>query len=114
MKSFLFSLLPIYQPKPSSNLGGNRVKQKLSKFLLFWKMTSKRSPDALTVIQLLRLNFSNTLNHWLTNKKPLKLLSTVEGQPLPPVTVLGAIQMLNNFVNPVNKTDVPLHVLGGL
>ncbi len=140
MKSFLFSLLPLVQAMSYSeyihervpcqtpiryflqvsldlSLDGSQGKPSKSAYQLLLLMMFWRSPDALTVIQLLRLNFSNTLNRWLSgpqNKTP-EPFSAVEGfQPLTPIKVIGAIQMLDNFIKSVNKTDVPLHVFGGV
>jgi hypothetical protein len=72
----------------------------------------------LTVIQPLRLNFSNMLNHCLSSPQnkisPNSCDLFREVLPLPLITHIGAIQMLDNFIKSVNKTDVPLHILGGM
>lgn len=137
MKSFFISLLPLVQAIRYSkyiqervscqtpiryflqvslglSLDGNQGKLSKSVYQLLLLMTLWRSPDALTVIQPLRLKFSNLRDRWLSNKKPLTLLSTVEGQPLRTVKAIGAIQMLDNFIKPVNKTDVLLHIFKGV
>lgn len=102
------------QLHPDSNLNGSQEKPNKSAYQSLSLMMFWRSPDASTAIQPLRLKLSNLLNHWSNNKKPLKLLSTVEGQPLPQLKALGAIQMLDNCIKPVNRTVVPLHILGGV
>ena len=141
MKSFLFSLLPLVQAISYSkyiqeqapcqtpiryflqvnlglNLDGSQGKPSKSAYQLLLLMILWRSPDALTVIQLLRLKFWNLLNHWLSSPQnkisPNSCDLFREVLPLTPLTVLGAIQMLDNFMKPVNKTGVPLHILGGM
>lgn len=102
------------QLHPDSNLDGSQEKPNKSAYQSLSLMMFWRSPDASTAIQPLRLKLSNLLNHWSNNKKPLTLLPTVEGQPLPQLKALGAIQMLDNCIKPVNRTVVPLHILGGV
>ena len=139
MKSFLFSLLTYTTSFSYSNYcewwlkkcrtpsqkdrtkvfclsrNGKQGKQFSDESHWLLKLRCWKSPDALTVIQLLRLKLSNLLSHWLSNKKPLKLLSTVEGQPLPPIKAIGAInRMITDNSTRGNRARVLLHVLGGV
>lgn len=102
------------QLHPDSNLNGSQEKPNKSAYQSLSLMMFWRSPDASTAIQPSQPPFLNSPNHWSNNKKPLTLLSTVEGQPLPQLKVLGAIQMLDNCIKPVNRTVVLLHILGGV
>ena len=101
-----------------SSRNGKQGKQFSDESHWLLKLQCWKSPDALTVIQLLRLKFSNLLNHWLSSPQnkisPNSCDLFREVLPLTPLTVLGAIQMLDNFIKSVNKTDVPLHVFGGV
>jgi hypothetical protein len=74
----------------------------------------------LTVIQVLRLKFSNLRDRWLSSPTPKNKtpepFSAVEGfQPLTPIKAIGAInRMITNNWTRGNRARVLLHVFGGV
>lgn len=81
--------------------------------ILLW-----RSLESSTAIQKLRIKFSNLLSLLLLSSPQNKISPNrlhLFGEVLPLVKVkVGAIQMVSNDVKLVNRTDLPLHILGGV
>lgn len=104
-------------PQGATNLnqGGVLGKQKTSNFQLSWKMTSRRSRNALIKIPVLLVRFWLLLRHWQKRRqiKALVLLNTVRGTAPTHISTRSNLTM-NQFSFPVNGTGVPLHAFGGV
>ena len=100
----------------NSNQGGVLGRQKTSSFPLFWKPTSRRSPNALIKILLLPVKCWLLPRYWQNRRqiKALVLLNTVEGQPLPFLKSLRSNLTMNHFSIFVNGTSALLHAHGGV
>ena len=97
---------------------GKRGKQFSDESHWLLKLQCWKSPDALTVIQLLRLKFSNLLNHWLSSPQnkisPNSCDLFREVLPLKTVKAIGAIQMIANNATHGNRARVLLHIARGV
>jgi len=100
----------------NSNQGGVLGRQKTSSFQLFWKLTSRRSPNALIKIPVLPVKCWLLPRYWQNRQKikALVLLNTAEGQPLPFLKSLRSNLTMNHFSIFVNKTSALLHAHGGV
>ena len=143
MKSFLFSLLTYTTSFSYSNYcewwlkkcrtpsqkdrtkvfclsrNGKQGKQFSDESHWLLKLRCWKSPDALTVIQLLRLKFSNLRDRWLSSPQnkisPNSCNLFREVLPLTTVKAIGAInRMITNNWTRGNRARVLLHVLGGV
>jgi len=100
----------------NSNQGGVLGRQKTSSFPLFWKPTSRRSPNALIKIPVSPIKFWLLPKHWQNRQKikALVLCSAAEGQPLPFLKSLRSNLTMNHFSIFVNGTSALLHAHGGV
>ena len=110
------SQLKIHPSKPDSSLGGNRVKPKLSSFLLLLKLMLKRSLTVLTGIPRSQPKFSLLLSHYWQSSFNISpaLLQVVEGRPLIHLKAIGVIWMISNISMPVKRSGELLHIFGGV
>lgn len=96
--------------------GGVLERQRTLNFQLFWKMTLRRSRNALIKIPVLLVRSWPLPRHW-QNRRQIKALDCVqqcEGQPLPLVKAIRSIIIMNHFLFSVNGTGVLLHAFGGV
>lgn len=107
-------------PQSATNLnqGGVLGKQKTSNFQLSWKMTSRRSLNALTEIQTLPVRFWPLPRHWQNRRqrqiKALVPCSAARGTAPTRIKTIRSNLTMNHFLESVNMTGISLHVFGGV
>ena len=104
-------------PQSATNLnqGGVLGKQKTSNFQLSWKMTSRRSRNALTKIQTLPVRFWLLPRHWRNRRQIQALVPCSAVRVTAPTHISTRSNLtMNQFSFPVNGTGVPLHAFGGV
>lgn len=118
-KSKIWQILSHYLHQQSlfTSLNGKQVKLRQLESLLLFRKPLWRSLTLLTVIHSLRIKFSKSLKRLSSPQNKISPNSSYlfrEVLPLRPLTDLGAIQMVSNPGTTVNRTDLPLHIFGGV